>query len=163
MPRPNDQTKWDNLEEEAERIVDERLPAIKDSGRLAVDTPPASGHTHRPLHGPSRHYRRLIVPELAAQNDRSIYFPGFIHTIYTPLVSEVQSLWGVAFLLDLVHVPSQETMEKEVAVWNVWTRKRYLAQGRKHAYAIFDFFPVCDLHSPPYKYIYRFFTAGSKY
>ncbi|KAI1503396.1 cofactor FMO1 FAD enzyme [Biscogniauxia marginata] len=145
VPRPDDQVKWNKLEAEAEQKVNELLPTIKESPLRVVETPPASGHTQKLLHGPSRHYRRLIVPEFAAQGDRSIYFPGFIHTIYTPLVSEVQSLWGVAFLLDMVDLPSQEAMEREVAEWNVWTRKRYLSQGRKHAYAIFDFFSYIDV------------------
>ncbi|KAI0443000.1 cofactor FMO1 FAD enzyme [Xylaria telfairii] len=146
VPRPQDQVKWDKLETEAEQKVDELLPTIKESPLQVSETSlPTSSHTQKLLHGPSRHYRRLIVPELAAQGDRSIYFPGFIHTIYTPLVSEVQSLWGVAFMLDMIDLPSQDVMEREVAEWNVWTRKRYLAQGRKHAYAIFDFFPYIDV------------------
>jgi hypothetical protein len=84
----------------------------------------------------------LVVPSLVAAGARSIYFPGFIHSIYTPTVSEVQALWGVAFLLGLHDPPSLREMEQEVAEWNVWTRKRYVGQGRKHAYAIFDFLPV---------------------
>lgn len=152
-PSPRDQEKWAKLEAQAEKTVDELLPAIKESPLPVVENPPASGHMRELLHGPSRHYRRLIVPELAAQGDRSIFFPGFIHTIYTPLVSEVQALWGVAFMLDLVDLPSQEGMEGEVAQWNVWTRKRYLAQGRKHAYAIFDFFSV-SIFTYPYPFIH---------
>ncbi|RYC56961.1 hypothetical protein CHU98_g9248 [Xylaria longipes] len=35
-------------------------------------------------------------------------------------------------------------MEREVAEWNVWSRKRYLAQGKKHAYAIYDFLSYID-------------------
>ncbi|KAK0635860.1 cofactor FMO1 FAD enzyme [Bombardia bombarda] len=146
IPTPAHATKWDNLEAAAERRVDELLPAIRNApAGVRTERPPASNHARPLLHGPSRHYRRLIMPEMAATGDRSVYFPGFIHTIYTPLVSEVQSLWGVAFLLDLVDLPSQGEMEREVAEWNVWTRKRYLAQGRKHAYAIYDFFSYIDV------------------
>lgn len=137
-----DQAKWAKLEAKAESTVDELLPALRESPLGVKNRPPGSDHAEKLLHGPSRHYRRLVVPELAAQGDRSVYFPGFIHTIYTPLVSEVQALWGVAFLLGLTDLPSQDKMEKEVAEWNVWTRKRYLAQGEKHAYAIYDFFAV---------------------
>ena len=45
-------------------------------------------------------------------------------------------------MLGRLDLPSQETMDEEVATWNVWTRKRYLAQGRKHAYAIYDYLSV---------------------
>lgn len=148
MPNPDEAEKWTELETDAEKTINQLLPAIKDSplkGREYVHDNSERGT----LHGPSRHYRRLIIPSLAAQGDRSIYFPGFIHTIYTPLVSEVQALWGVAFLLGLQDLPSQPGMEREVAEWNVWARKRYLAQGRKHAYCIWDWLSVSDLHSIP--------------
>ena len=79
---------------------------------------------------------------MAAEGDRSIYFPGLIHSVYTPLVAELQALWGVAFMLGRLDVPDQAAMEQEVAVWNAWTRKRYLEQGRKHAYAIYDYLAV---------------------
>ncbi|KAJ5788015.1 cofactor FMO1 FAD enzyme [Penicillium paradoxum] len=139
--------RWTKLESEALKTVEELLPQLRN--------PPAALQKPRILakeaggrkliHGPSRHYRRLIVPELAASGDRSICFPGFIHTIYTPLVAETQALWSVAFLLGLLDLPSQENMEAEVAEWNVWTGKRYIAQGKKNAYAIYDFLPYIDL------------------
>ncbi|KAI0017753.1 hypothetical protein F4780DRAFT_754258 [Xylariomycetidae sp. FL0641] len=144
-PNPTEQEKWAELESRAERTVDELLPALKGSpfGTKQFRRERSAGG-RKLLHGPNRHYRRLIVPALAAKGDRSIFFPGFIHSIYTPLVSEVQALWGVAFLLGLLDPPSQEEMEREVAEWNVWSRKRYKAQGTKHAYAIFDFLPYID-------------------
>lgn len=136
--------KWRNLDSEAERTVEELLPYLKNSGigpknafRLEKRL-----EGRKLLHGPSRHYRRLIVPKLAAMGDRSILFPGFIHTIFTPSVAEVQALWGVAFLLGLYQPPPEFEMELEVAEWNAWAGKRYLSQGKKHAYAIYDFLPV---------------------
>lgn len=156
-PNPSDAEKWTRLEADAENTVDELLPSIKDSP-LEVPTS-VNGERAKLAHGPSRHYRRLIVPGLAAQGDRSIYFPGFIHSIYTPLVSEVQALWGVTFLLGLHDLPSPEDMEREVAEWNVWSRKRYLTQGRKHAYAIYDFLSVSRVtaRASPY-YVQRWLT-----
>lgn len=147
-PDPLDEEKWAKLEANAEETVCELLPAIKHS---PLPVPECVNHeqtagAQKVSHGPSRHYRRLIVPALAAQGDRPISFPDFIHSIYTPLVSEVQALWGVAFLLGLHDLPNQGEMEKEVAEWNVWSRKRYLTQGKKHAYAIFDFLYQPTLH-----------------
>jgi len=52
-------------------------------------------------------------------------------------------LWGVAFMLGMIDVPSEEEMNIEVTTWNAWSRKRYLEQGRKHAYAIYDYLSVC--------------------
>ncbi|RYO85820.1 hypothetical protein DL766_008131 [Monosporascus sp. MC13-8B] len=145
VPSPAEQEKWTILHQAAEETVDELLPALKQSpfGSKEFSREETAGE-RKLLHGPNLHYRRLVVPALAAQGDRSVYFPGFIHSIYTPMVSEVQALWGVAFLLGLHDPPSQAEMEQEVAEWNVWTRKRYVAQGMKHAYAIFDFIPYID-------------------
>ncbi|KAK4221310.1 cofactor FMO1 FAD enzyme [Podospora fimiseda] len=133
-----EEKRWGKLEAEAERVVDDKFPLLRESP-LGIFQEESGCHD-----GPSRHYRRLVVPSLAAQGDRSILFPGFVHSIYTPLVDEVQALWGVAFLLGLNETPSLMEMESEVAEWNVWTRKRYPGQGRKHAYAIFDFFSYID-------------------
>ncbi|KAK9414809.1 putative FAD/NAD(P)-binding domain-containing protein [Seiridium unicorne] len=151
----SDRKKWDSLEAQAEETVDELLPVLRRPpldvrGLTTINSDSTSESLgggqkpEAPSHGPSRHYRRLIVPGLAAQGDRSIIFPGFIHSIYTPLVSETQALWGCAFLLGLHDAPTRLEMEKEVAVWNVWTRKRYPAQGQKHAYAIYDFLSYID-------------------
>ena len=147
-----DAEKWAALEARAEHTVDELLPSIREAPLEATERRGGGGQggekTKEPLHGPSRHYRRLVVPSMAASGDRSVYFPGFIHSIYTPLVSEVQALWGVSFLLDLHDAPPRPEMEREVAEWNVWTRKRYLTQGKKHAYAIYDFLSVSLPRAP---------------
>ncbi|KAK4182963.1 hypothetical protein QBC35DRAFT_526401 [Podospora australis] len=154
MPYPDpsspEEQKWARLDIVAEQAVSARLPYLNNSHPslhpISVHKRQAEETTTRKLlHGPSRHFRRLIVPSLAAAGDRSIIFPGFIHSIFTPTVSETQALWGVAFLLGLYDVPSQEEMEREVAEWHAWSRKRYVAQGRKHAYAIFDFLPYVDV------------------
>ena len=135
--------KWAKLDAHAEHIVDMNLPYLKEN-----PIPNKLRHEEEALlHGPSRHYRRLIDPHMAAKGDRSIYFPGMIHSIFTPLVSEFQALWGCAYMLGRLDMPDEETMEEEVAVWNVWTRKRYLAQGQKHAYAIYDYLSVKNLPS----------------
>ena len=125
--------KWAKLDAQGELAVNEMLPLL--------EHPPITNRGSNKKR-PSRLYRWLISPEMAAKGDRSIYFPGLIHSVYTPLVAELQALWGVAFMLGRLDVPEQATMEQEVAGWNAWTRKRYLEQGRKHAYAIYDYLAV---------------------
>ncbi|KAL2138829.1 hypothetical protein VTI28DRAFT_6192 [Corynascus sepedonium] len=143
---PEEQQKWTVLGATADKTVDELFPALhKPPACIGRSKTMAEADTKKhALHGPSNHYRRLIVPAMAAAGDRSIIFPGFIHTIYTPIVAEVQALWGVTFLLGLHDPPSLGSMEAEVALWNAWTRKRYGIQGQKHAYAIYDFLPYID-------------------
>ncbi|EEP76518.1 predicted protein [Uncinocarpus reesii 1704] len=136
----DDASKWEELDAKAEEIVNTLLPYLKRD-------PFASG-THeaskKRAQGPNRHYRRLVVPHLAAQGDRSILFPGHIHSAFTPLAAELQALWGVAFLQGWLDLPGQEEMELEAATFNAWTRKRYLEQGRKHSYFIYDYLSYID-------------------
>lgn len=119
--------------------VDQMLPLLA--------TPPQLT-TQESERRPWRLYRRLISPEMSAKGDRSIFFPGQLHSVCTPLVAEMQALWGVAFLLGRFDPPNQDEMEEEVAVWNAWTAKRYLAQGMKHAYSIYDYLAVSVLLPP---------------
>ena len=135
----------EKLDAWAAQKVDNLLPVLK-------NPPNGFGKTSRKR--PCRLYRQLISPHMAARGDRSIYFPGLIHSVYTPLVSELQALWGVAYMLDRLDLPDLESMLEQTAVWNAWTSKRYLEQGRKHAYSIYDYIAVryfssllCCVHS----------------
>lgn len=148
---PADAARWARLEADTSKRVEELLPVLKRADGVvkvrdieAINAETVGGEKKALLYGPSRHYRRMVVPALAAEGDRSIIFPGLMHNVYTPLVGEVQALWGVAFLLGKVNVPPLADMEKEVAEWNVWTCKRYRTQGRKHSYAIYDFISYID-------------------
>ncbi|KAI1387728.1 cofactor FMO1 FAD enzyme [Hypoxylon trugodes] len=149
-PDPGEADKWTQLEAKAVKTVDDVLPVLRNPGvklrdLKSINHEMVAGEKKELSHGPSRHYRRMVCPRPASQGDTSIIFPGLMHNVYTPLVGEVQALWGVAFLLGLHKVPSLAEMEKEVAEWNVWTGKRYLTQGRKHSYGIYDFVSYIDL------------------
>ncbi|KAJ4293185.1 hypothetical protein N0V90_008467 [Kalmusia sp. IMI 367209] len=136
LPSPADfSEKWRQLDREGEATVERLLPMLRNP-----PAPTASSNTKRPW----RLYRRLISPEMAANNDRSIFFPGQIHSVYTPLVGEVQALWGIAWMLGMIDVPPREEMDKEIAVWNAWTAKRYGDMGKRHAYSIYDYLAYID-------------------
>lgn len=135
-PGSEEENRWASLEVEANDTVDELLPVLS-KPPLALERSRLA--SKKQFDGPSRHYRRLISPYLAAEGDRSLFFLCMLHTVSTPLVVEMQSLWGVAFMLGLLDVPSLADMEREAALWNVWTRKRYPGIGRTHSYAVFDF------------------------
>ncbi|KAI9819301.1 MAG: hypothetical protein M1827_007458 [Pycnora praestabilis] len=127
--------KWKKLDARGEQKVKSLFPILAN--------PPDTERTTSERR-PWRLYRFLISPSMAAKGDRSIYFPGQIHTVCTPLVAEMQALWGVAFLLGRMEIPDQPEMEEEVATWNAWTRNRYLEQGKKHAYSIYDHLAYID-------------------
>lgn len=130
--------RWTELDAEADEKVDSLLPTLN---YIPREIPKASTDRHGE-HRPWRLYRRLVSPAMADAGDHSIFFPGQIHSVFTPLVAEVQALWGAAFLLGKLEVPAFKAMQEEIAVWNSWTKKRYLAQGKKHAYSIYDYLAV---------------------
>ncbi|KAJ5254793.1 cofactor FMO1 FAD enzyme [Penicillium chrysogenum] len=116
-------SKWTVLDAQAEQKVNNELPILKKSPFEALEQ---RKHTQ----GPNWHYRCLIVPELAAK--------GEIHP-------ELHALWGFAFLNDWMNLPGKEEMELEAATFNAWTRKRYIEQGKKHSYFIYDYTSYLDI------------------
>lgn len=136
--------KWTEKDAQADFTVDQLLPNLTSIPKAM----PKEAKETSPIGQPWRLYRRLVSPEMADSQDRSIYFPGQFHSVFTPLLCEMQALWGAAFLLDKLPMPSLGAMQEEVAVWNSWTKKRYLAQGKKHAYAIYDYLAVSATDQP---------------
>ncbi|KAI1745000.1 hypothetical protein F4680DRAFT_403971 [Xylaria scruposa] len=130
---------WTNYYNEADKTVDEKLPFLADPPKLKYTKTldPA-------LQKRWNLYRRVVPVSMAAKGDRSLAILGQIHTVQTPLVSEVQSLWAILYLLGEVELPDVDTMAREVSLWNTWTRKRYLGQGQKHTYSLYDFLSYID-------------------
>ncbi|KAJ5816972.1 hypothetical protein N7447_009205 [Penicillium robsamsonii] len=130
---------WKKYDAAAEKVVDQQLPFLADPPNLkyndCIRTIPPSQW---------RLYRRAISVGLAQKEDRSIAILGQIHTVQTPLVSEVQSFWSILYLLGELDLPSVDEMAQEVSLWNAWTRKRYLTQGHKLPYSLYEFLPYVD-------------------
>lgn len=136
--KPVPSNEWERHDAAAEKTVCEKLPFLA-----------TSPNTTQPnlldplLQRKWRLYRRAIPLAMAEKGDRSIAILGQIHTVQTPLVSEVQSLWAILYLLGEIDLPDAETMATEVSLWHAWTRRRYLSQGQKFPYSLYDFLPVC--------------------
>ena len=151
--RSKEDIAWDAHDVTATRTVNERLPFLTAGPELTnPKTNDASAQRRWRL------YKRAIPLNLALKDDRSLVILGQIHTIQTPMVSEIQSFWSILYLLGEIDLPDEATMTKEIAEWNVWTRKRYISQGQKFPYCIFDFLPVC---SPPSFSIANFLSIHS--
>lgn len=145
LPYPKDcypkelSQKWRSLDHEAELRVSELFP------RLA--SPPSSYRAPNIPHTPFRLYNCILPTELYKSNDRSFVFVGAIGTGYTAIVSEVHALWAVAWMTGKLELKiSAKEMEKEVALLDVWVKKRYLTAGQKIPYILYDFLPVSQLH-----------------
>ncbi|KAJ8133485.1 hypothetical protein O1611_g144 [Lasiodiplodia mahajangana] len=130
---------WKTYYEIADKSVNEKLPFLAKPPNLKYTkgSDPA-------LQKKWNLYRRVVPVSMAAKGDRSLAILGQIHTVQTPLVSEVQSLWAILYLLGEIELPDVDTMAKEVSLWNTWTRKRYLNQGLKHTYSLYDFISYID-------------------
>lgn len=137
--------KWTSYDTAAEEKILSLFPGLRN--------PPENESKRKTKQRAWRLYRRVVSPTLAASGDRSIIFLGQIHTISTAMLSEIQALWGVAFLLGKIPIPDLHTMEREVADWNAWSRRRYLDQGRKVPYSIYDFLAVSPKPRPPLAFI----------
>ncbi|GAB7353358.1 hypothetical protein MBLNU459_g3842t1 [Dothideomycetes sp. NU459] len=130
---------WASYDAAAEQTICEKLPLLAQS----------PNQKHPNLLDPRRQkkwrlYRRMVPVELAENGDRSIAILGQIHTIQTPIVSEVQALWSTLYLLGEIDLPSVDSMATEISVWNAWTRKRYLNQGQKFCCSYYDFLSYVD-------------------
>ncbi|KAI1332739.1 hypothetical protein F5Y16DRAFT_124143 [Xylariaceae sp. FL0255] len=135
----DDSIDWDNYYKMADQTIDEKLPILMKAPEIKHPADLNANQQKR-----FNLYRRCIPVSLAKKGDRSLVILGQIHTIQTPLLAEVQSLYAILYMLGEVKVPDTDTMAQEVALWNTWTRKRYLKQGQKNAYSLFDFLPYID-------------------
>lgn len=141
--RSKEDIAWEKHDATATKIVDERLPFLTQGPELKNPKANTASAQRR-----WRLYKRSIPLNLALKDDRSLVILGQIHTIQTPMVSEIQSFWSILYLLGEIDLPDEATMTREIAEWNVWTRKRYISQGQKFPYCIFDFLPVCTVSFP---------------
>lgn len=90
-------------------------------------------------------YKRAVPLSHALNGDNSVVFLGQIHTVSTMMVSGVQALWAVAYLRGDIKLPPQQEVQREIADWNAWTKRRYLSAGTKVPYSIYDFIPASFL------------------
>ena len=128
---------WEKHDMDADKMVNKKLPFLV-SGPSLNNWHPGRNQAQRRW----RLYKRSIPLELAVKGDRSLAILGQIHTIQTPIVSEVQSFWSILYLIGDINLPDKAAMTKEIAEWNAWTRKRYASCGQRYPYCLFDFLPV---------------------
>ncbi|MCJ1434766.1 hypothetical protein MMC27_004136 [Xylographa pallens] len=137
---PNKADPWLLHDKAADSFVAKRLPLLA-AGPKDLRTPNPNRIVAKRRW---RLYNRCVPLSTARDDDRSLVILGQIHTTQTPTISEVQSLWAIAYLLGEVTLPSEDTMVEEVAQWNAWVRKRYLGVGERYPYALFDWIPYLD-------------------
>ncbi|RVX71129.1 hypothetical protein B0A52_03495 [Exophiala mesophila] len=97
----------------------------------------------KPRNSPNHLYRGMVpvVGKLP-----TIAFLGQVGSTQAFTVSEIQSLWAVAYLMGKLQLPPTSIMEDDVALRIAWRRRRYLGDGH---YIVYDQIAVGDKYIPP--------------
>ncbi|PTB52524.1 hypothetical protein M431DRAFT_496852 [Trichoderma harzianum CBS 226.95] len=99
---------WQKLHTKADSDILSLLPILKDSpGRRTADALT-----------PYRLYRYMLPSSLAAADDHSLIFLGYLISIQTHILSEVSALWAICWLENLVDLgisKNKEDIDYEIA------------------------------------------------
>ncbi|PWW77783.1 FAD/NAD(P)-binding domain-containing protein [Tuber magnatum] len=132
------QKRWDDLESVAEAEVVRLFPRLANPPKVT---------SHEPKYTPYRLYRS-IVPLACLQRDvpdRSLVFAGTLSAASSAIMFTVVSLWAVAWMTGNVDVVlSNEELDKELAMANVFSKKRYLSVATKRPCTFFDYMAIVD-------------------
>lgn len=73
----------------------------------------------------------MASPREAREGDNSIVFLGQVGAAQSFKIAETQSIWAAAYLTGKLRLPSVDEMEMDIALTNVWRRRRYLSAGER--------------------------------
>ncbi|KAF8470841.1 hypothetical protein BDZ91DRAFT_678162 [Kalaharituber pfeilii] len=134
-----EEKKWAALGESADAKISALFPRLK--------TPPPVKLYPRRL-SPFRLYRHIVPPEYVRNDDRTLFFLGALGVYNTAILTQLASLWGIAWLvgkLNPLEKQSIEDIEQDIAEQCRWSERRYLNMGTApiaiHMYdhmAVFD-------------------------
>ncbi|KAI4112581.1 MAG: hypothetical protein LQ345_006296 [Seirophora villosa] len=130
LPQPNgtypaeEAAMWRALEQDADRAVLDRFPILAN--------PPK--HYREPVkHTPYRLYNSI-----APLQDDSIVFVGHVMIANYFHLAECQAIWATAYLDGNIKLPSLEERRKTVALFVAWCRRRYLSNGDRGHWLVFE-------------------------
>ncbi|XMA18642.1 hypothetical protein WAI453_011433 [Rhynchosporium graminicola] len=115
---------WKTLDALAESNIDSLNPMLAN--------PPSNIHIPKSAKTPYRLYRTMVPPSLAASGDISIVILGNYAGGRIQQSAEINSLWAVAYLLDLLPartkrvLQDKERMNRDIAHVEAFRKKRYL-------------------------------------
>jgi dimethylaniline monooxygenase (N-oxide forming) len=104
-----------------------------------LENPPPHPHT-RVATTPYRLYQGMV-----SAHDDSILFMNHIVTGNKLLAADVQAMWAVAYFDKKISLPSVDDMEKEIALWVTYSRRRYLSSGELGNNLAFESITYTDL------------------
>ncbi|KAG0132009.1 hypothetical protein HOY82DRAFT_558639 [Tuber indicum] len=117
-----DSKKWQTLEAAADCTILSKFPKLA--------TPP--NFDRYPMNTTQFYvYRGIVSPQEASGGENSIVFLGQVGAAQSFQIAETQSIWAAAYLMGKLKLPSMEEMEMDIALTNVWRRRRYLSAGER--------------------------------
>jgi dimethylaniline monooxygenase (N-oxide forming) len=123
-------SKWSTLDAHASTHILQRFPVL-------AHPPP---HYSDPVTlTPLRLYKAMLPI-----SDPSIIFLGKIMLGNHFRTAEVQALWALSVIDDVLDLPTEETMQRDVAETVAWCKKRYLGKGQLGNWFWFDMVPYTD-------------------
>ncbi|KAI1918032.1 hypothetical protein LOZ53_000038 [Ophidiomyces ophidiicola] len=130
---------WHKYDKAAEEAVAKSIPLLAEGPKDMKFNP-----NRTPTKRRWRLYNRCIPLDAAKAGDRSIAILGQIHTVQTPTIAGVQSLWAISYMLGEIDLPDEKTMIQEISEYLAWTRMRYCSVGERYPYALFDWIGYLD-------------------
>jgi hypothetical protein len=117
-----DSKKWHALEAAADQQILHTFPRLRD---------PPPFHRQPVKTTQFYIYRGMASPQEAREGDNSIVFLGQVGAAQSFQIAETQSIWAAAYLTGRLRLQSAHEMEMDIALTNVWRRRRYLSAGER--------------------------------
>ena len=131
---PAERATWAELQSISDQQVVTRFPQL-------ANPPP---HHQRPItQAPYRLYN-LIAPLSDIDSDRSIAFIGHILVGNYFRGVEAQAMWATAYFDGKLVLPDAQQRKKDVALLTAWCRRRYLTNGEKGIWIVFELVGYAD-------------------
>lgn len=153
---PSDEDFWNSLDEKADKEIFSRFPLLKECRYPPQHAENQKANLHAPgpanqtKFTPTRLYRGIAPPVLAAQGDRSLAFVGFTANISHTIKDELAGLWIYAYFNDLLTVDpaslSKDEVCYETALFQRWAWRRHpYGFGQRFTDYIWDAIPFNDV------------------
>ena len=145
---------WSDMDNKADREIFSRFPILRSRPyppRADEDVLAVAGKGDRVQHSPTRLYRLIAPPLLAANGDRSLAFAGQGANISHTIKSAITGIWIYAFFNDKLAIdPRRDLGEEKVAYESAllqrWSYRRHTyGFGQRFVDFVWDAIPWNDV------------------
>lgn len=102
----------------------------------------------------------MVSPHEVRSGDNSIVFLGQVGAAQSFQIAETQSIWAAAYLMGNIRLPDLDEIEMDIALTNVWRRRRYLSAGERKPTFMHDELAVSEPSSIHPYLTWRFFPGA---